>query len=183
MAAALKWTMEPLTHPREHREENAAALSVTMLDFEKLQNSLRQNSSVRPLLRDCPTLSNCRASAATLEWLPVFCFVFAFFEAHCCLIRHVPQILEDSISFSPLPHHSCSTGEYEDCHVSQKVEKLLCATSDSSKIYLGKQPEQKLFKFNKDTGKLINSPGTCTVCRIKARGKGKKKKKKWMGGL
>lgn len=86
----------------------------------------------------------------------------------------MPQILEDSISFfSPLPHLSC-IGKYEDCHVSQKVEKLLCGTSDSSKIYLGKQPEQKLFKFNKDTGKLINSPGTCTVCRIKAGGKGKK---------
>ena len=45
--------------------------------------------------------------------------------------------------------------------------------SDSSKVYLWKQPEQRLFKFNKDTGKLINSPGTRTVCRIKAGGKGK----------
>lgn len=45
---------------------------------------------------------------------------------------------------------------------------------DSLKIYLWRQPEQKLFKFNKDTGKLINSPGTLTQCRIKARGKGKK---------
>lgn len=79
-AAALKWTTKPLTYPREHREEKAAEPSVRMLDFEKLQNSLRQNSSVRPLLRDCPPLSNCRASAVTLEWLPVcFCFVLFFF--------------------------------------------------------------------------------------------------------
>lgn len=42
------------------------------------------------------------------------------------------------------------------------------------KSIFGKQPEQKPFKFNKDTGKLINSPGTFTVCRIKAREKGKK---------
>lgn len=50
--------------------------------------------------------------------------------------------------------------------------------SDSSEIYLWKQPEQKLFKFNKDTGKLIKSPDTLTVYRIKAKGKGKKR----MGG-
>lgn len=29
--------------------------------------------------------------------------------------------------------------------------------SASLEIYLGKQPKQKLFKFNKDTGKIISS--------------------------
>lgn len=88
--------------------------------------------------------------------IPWKCFLFFFSAVIFFFSRNICQC-------SWLTQLSCSA----------KVEKLLFRMSDSSKIYLWKQPEQRLFKFNKDTGKLINSPGTRTVCRIKARGKGK----------
>lgn len=113
-------------------------------------------------------------------------FFFFFFQAHCCLIRKVLPIHADSVSFLfcffvPSRRLRWQVGKkkravmFREKKKKKKVEKLLCQTSFMEN--LGKQPEQELLKFNKDTGKLISSPGTCVVCRLKAAGGGVKSKR------